>query len=224
MSPIYFRKKFTGAQASLFARICEHYSDAAESVCNDTPAIHPLFSWLSPQQRIQLVSEVAVGLLCPDEPLPPHTPEHIATYLSLIATIKCELGIELDDVWMRMVGDDFMEKYYDDSMHWTSRRRRDPEDQERRGIDMKLIGRKAEKNREKLDREQENGNDETDFVPQEHTREQILDRMQDLRRDLSLVFGGPPCSENKRLPPRSLTDDEKCYGFQFRLLDRKSVV
>jgi hypothetical protein len=40
--------------------------------CNDTPDEHPIFSWLSPQQRqrLQLVREGMVGLLCPDNALP----------------------------------------------------------------------------------------------------------------------------------------------------------
>jgi hypothetical protein len=83
-----FRGKLTGAEARLFAHICLNYSNAVEDACNDTPGEHPIFSWLSPQQRLQLVHEVMVGLLCPDEPLPPETIQHYTAYASLVATLE----------------------------------------------------------------------------------------------------------------------------------------
>jgi hypothetical protein len=45
----------------------------------------------SPQQRLQLVSEVMVGLLCPVEPLPPETIQHFTTYLTLVSILRIEL-------------------------------------------------------------------------------------------------------------------------------------
>jgi hypothetical protein len=84
----WFHSKLTGAKARLFAHSCKNYSKAAENACNDTPDDHPIFSWLSPQQRLQLVSEVMVGLLCPDEPLPPETIQHYTTYQALVAYIR----------------------------------------------------------------------------------------------------------------------------------------
>eukprot|EP00577_Skeletonema_sp_RCC1716_P030655 CAMPEP_0113381758 /NCGR_PEP_ID=MMETSP0013_2-20120614/5474_1 /TAXON_ID=2843 ORGANISM="Skeletonema costatum, Strain 1716" /NCGR_SAMPLE_ID=MMETSP0013_2 /ASSEMBLY_ACC=CAM_ASM_000158 /LENGTH=42 /DNA_ID=CAMNT_0000264209 /DNA_START=44 /DNA_END=169 /DNA_ORIENTATION=- /assembly_acc=CAM_ASM_000158 len=38
------RRKLTGAQAILFANICHHYIDEAETDCNDTPESVPIFS------------------------------------------------------------------------------------------------------------------------------------------------------------------------------------
>jgi len=108
-----FHHKFTGAKARLFAHGCCHYSEAAEEECNDTPKQHPIFSWLSPQQRIMLVNEVAIGLLCPDEPLPPETIQHYAAYLGVVASIDTELVIELDDIYNREVGEDFLHEFFE---------------------------------------------------------------------------------------------------------------
>ena len=54
-------RKLKGAQAHLFAKICEHYSQTAEDDCNDCPPEIPIFSRLSPHQRIHLVREVFVA-------------------------------------------------------------------------------------------------------------------------------------------------------------------
>jgi hypothetical protein len=66
------------------------YLEAAEHNCNDTPARLPIFSGLSPQQRVHIVKEVMVGLLCENEPLP-QKEEHLAASLGIWQTIKTEL-------------------------------------------------------------------------------------------------------------------------------------
>jgi hypothetical protein len=48
---VTFTKKFTGATAHLFAKVCEQYMDDAERPCHDAPEQTPIFSWLSPYQR-----------------------------------------------------------------------------------------------------------------------------------------------------------------------------
>jgi hypothetical protein len=93
-----FPGKFTGAKARLFAQTCEWYSTDTEDGTFDTPIEHPIFSWLSPQQRLQLVREVMVGLLCPDEPLPPDTIQHYTTYLALVSYIRIKIEVEIDTV------------------------------------------------------------------------------------------------------------------------------
>jgi hypothetical protein len=144
-----FRSKFTGAKARLFARVCRRYFGAAENACNDTPEIHPIFSWLSPQQRIQLVHEVMVGLLCPDEPLPPETIQHYTAYLALVSIIQLEIAVELDTVQETEVGDDLLHGY-DGTDH--DARLETPEENEERIRNMDLIARQAEKNKKKIDR------------------------------------------------------------------------
>ena len=66
-----FPHKLSGATASLFASVCVHYIAAVDDSCNGTPEENPIFSWLSPQQRLSLVHEVARGIFCPGEPSPP---------------------------------------------------------------------------------------------------------------------------------------------------------
>jgi hypothetical protein len=82
-----FPSKFTGAKARMFAYVRDYYSAEVEAEvengCDETCDAHPIFIWLSTQQRLQLVREVMEGLLCPDEPLPPETIQHYATYLSI---------------------------------------------------------------------------------------------------------------------------------------------
>lgn len=56
------RRKLTGAQAKLFAAVCHHYINEAESDCNDTPDEVPVFSHLSRAQRLKLVADVAIGM------------------------------------------------------------------------------------------------------------------------------------------------------------------
>ena len=40
----------------------------------------PIFSNLSKAQRLRLVGEVMIGVLCEEEPLPPNTIQHNATF------------------------------------------------------------------------------------------------------------------------------------------------
>jgi hypothetical protein len=213
-----FPRKLSGAQARLFAEGCMHYMSAANDACNDTPDEYPIFSWLSPEQRISLVSQVAVGLLCPGEPLPPETIQHFAAYLGVVACIKIELEIEMDDVYMREVGEDFLDLYYEPyaavEENERGARRFTEDEQTQRGADMALIGRAAEKNKKKLDKK---SGDQEEFSAGDRkiNYEEELSKVQ---TTTSKLFSGGPCSEENRRPPRPLTDAEKCYGFQWRLL------
>jgi hypothetical protein len=157
-----FRDKFTGAKARMFAQGCLHYSCMAEDGCNDTPDQHPIFSWLSPQQRLQLVREVCTGLLCPDEPLPPETIQHYTTYRALVATISMDIEIEIDSCEDHEVGDDLLNGY--DVTTDENRRKQTPEEVEERWRNMNLVSRQAEKNKEKIDRSVQAGGAETSPV------------------------------------------------------------
>ena len=85
---VQFQEKFTGAKARLFAEICLQYSQYAEDALQDTPDRVPLFSWLSPFQRVKLVRDLAVGLLVPNAPLPPPTIQHYAAFRALCQFLK----------------------------------------------------------------------------------------------------------------------------------------
>jgi hypothetical protein len=93
----WFHSKLTGAKARLFAHSCKNYSKAAENACDDTLVDYPIFSSLSPHQRLQLVREVMVGLLCPGEPPPPETIQHYTTFQALVEFIWIQIGVEIVD-------------------------------------------------------------------------------------------------------------------------------
>jgi hypothetical protein len=50
--------KLKPAFGAAFAEICESYFDAVHDDCSDTPSETPIFSWLSPHQRLELVYQV----------------------------------------------------------------------------------------------------------------------------------------------------------------------
>jgi hypothetical protein len=235
--------ELTGAKARLFARVCRRYFGAAENACNDKPDEHPIFSWLSPQQRIQLVHEVMVGLLCPDEPLPPETIQHYATYLALVTTIKIEIETELDSVNDVEVGHDLLDGYddtKDDRRRQTPEEREEerverirnmhltkdgsletPEEREERIRDIDLISRQAEKNKERIDRAQA-GTDtrpmEAFHIPAEaDTPSNVFESAQRCSVTMSVLYGGPPVPAEVRRLNRPLTDTEQ-YAFCWRRL------
>jgi hypothetical protein len=207
-----FHDKLTGAKARLFAQICLRYSNAAEEGCNDTPEEHPIFSWLSPQQRLKLVHEVMVGLLCPDEPLPPETIQHYTTYLALVAIIHIEIIVELDSVDDDEVGDDLLDGYEDTTEH----RERTPEEREERIRNMDLISRQAEKNKEKLDRAQATNSLEEFQAPAE-AEFNLSDSVARVKSTMSALFTGPPIPAEARRLNRRLTDEEE-WAFSWRRL------
>jgi hypothetical protein len=211
-----FHDKLTGAKARLFAYSCEQYSHAVENACDDTPADHPIFSWLSPHQRLQLVREVMVGLLCPDEPLPPETIQHYTTYHALVAFIWIQIGVEIDEFkYYEPIGDDLREFCGRD----TTRNMRTPEEMEERMRNMSLITRQAEINKERMDRAQ--AGTDTRRVEEFHAPASAQANLADSRRKLSAaisaLFAGPPVSAETRRLHRPLNEMEQ-YAFRWRRL------
>lgn len=143
---VKFLKKLKGAKARAFAAICLKYMESAEQACTDVPLNVPLFGWLSPYQRVALVREVMIGLLCENEPLPPPTIHHYATFCAIIETMLTEVEVEIDfqaenpdvpsDLWV----DDFVAREYS------------AEEFEDRSFKLKLVRLRAEKYKGKLDR------------------------------------------------------------------------
>jgi hypothetical protein len=211
-----FRGKFTGAKAHLFARVCRRYFGAAENACNDTPEAYPIFSWLSPQHRIQLVHEVMVGLLCPDEPLPPETIQHYTTYLALISIIQLEIAVELDTVQeTESVGDDLLHGY--EGTTDQDDRLQTPEEKEERRRNRDLIARQAEKNKEKIDRVDTRPVEAFHVPAEEDSESNILGSAQRVSATKALLYTGPRVSAEARRLNRRLTDTEK-YAFCWRRL------
>jgi hypothetical protein len=216
-----FPGKLTGAKAHLFAYTCEHFSVNVEDACNDTPEGNPIFSWLSPQQRLQLVREVMVGLLCPDEPLPPETIQHYATYLALVAIIRNETEFEIQGVdAFESIGDDLLDGYDDtpDNDH----RIQTPKERAERLRNKDFISRQAEKNKKKIDRAQA-GTDtrpvEEFQVPAVGSEPNRLNFHQRVSATSSSLFVGPPVSVETRYLHRLLTDTEMMAFNWRRMID-----
>eukprot|EP00594_Rhizosolenia_setigera_P004347 CAMPEP_0178942930 /NCGR_PEP_ID=MMETSP0789-20121207/2283_1 /TAXON_ID=3005 /ORGANISM="Rhizosolenia setigera, Strain CCMP 1694" /LENGTH=473 /DNA_ID=CAMNT_0020622425 /DNA_START=63 /DNA_END=1484 /DNA_ORIENTATION=- len=210
-------QKLEGAAARLFAAICEHYMQAAEEQCNDTPEDVPIFSWLSPQQRLNLTKEVMVGALCEGEPMFPDTIQHNATYYALIQILYIKLEIELDEAKMTDafdVGEDLLEagKRQCD----TSRLKRSTvSSSTTRKIDRKmefdLMKDRAEKNRKKLEKLGDN-------VGEFEVKSDNIDKItSQLLETTKLICLPGPISKRERESIRPLKGDEP-YVFYWRLL------
>jgi hypothetical protein len=207
----HFPRKLTGATARLFAAACSHYSEAAEYACNDDPEQHPTFVRLSPQQRVHLVAQLATGLLCRNEPLPPDTLEHYAAYLGVVACLNTEIEIELDDIYAKEVGEDLLEEFYEKNPPDSNYRHRSKEEMDQRSM-LEKVARKQKKKLAKKNNDQ----DETFTVPEREFNPEAFLESHD--RYFRTLFLGGPCSEEQRRSPRPLTEDERIYGFRWRLL------
>jgi hypothetical protein len=211
-----FPGKFTGAKARLFAYACEYYSAEVEDACNCTLGVYPIFSWLSPQQGLQLVREVMVGLLCPDEPLPPETIQHYTAYLALIASIRTGIQAEIGtDEYDGLVGDDLLDGYEDTTDDNTIHEHTLEEEEENRR-DKDLISRQAEKGKARIDK----AHTGTRTRPVEEFQAPApnrLDAAQKLSSSMSALFAGPPISAEARRLHRPLTNMET-YAFCWRHL------
>ena len=206
------KRKLIGAQAKLFANICHHYISAAEDECNDAPERVPVFSGLSPNQRLKLVSEVMIGVLCENEPLPPDTIQHNATYRALIEILFSNLIVETD-TQDDMLGDDVREELlnYDEEDDDDSKRYFTEKEREENQYKQDLIEHRAEKNMDKMKRK-----DVGEFQAEEKVwnQNEIKERADGLMKDL--YVRGPVSGEerNSMLP---LTQNEK-YTFRWRIL------
>ena len=90
-----FKHKLSGAVARLFARACLDYFDGVEEGFHDRPSKVPAFRYLSPHQRVHLVRELAIGLLCEGELLP-QKEIYLVAYYAVIASIKSRVQLGID--------------------------------------------------------------------------------------------------------------------------------
>jgi hypothetical protein len=208
---VTFTEKFTGAKAHLFAKVCEQYMDDAQQGCNDAPEAMPLFSWLSPYQRLELTKEVMLGLLCPDEPFPPGTVQHLSTYYALLEYLKIQIGVELDlQRDMEDVGEDLRLPEQDERIWRTEEEQRNFE----------LIRDRAEKNKKKLDKkfvEEDKDAEATEyrFERSEFRWEESFSRMNEI---IATLFNGTPLSTSQREQIRRPTTSDEEQAFRWRLL------
>ena len=89
-----------GAEAAVFAAACFAKVDATRDACNDMPENHPqcaLFALQTPHLRLELIAQVAVGLLVPDAPFPEDLPELHATYLAVWDSVLTQVEMEIDN-------------------------------------------------------------------------------------------------------------------------------
>jgi hypothetical protein len=160
-----------------------------------------------------------VGLLCPDEPLPPDTIQHYTTYLALVATIRTYIEVKIDLFDEDgSVGDDLLDGYDDTTDDDTTDDLRilTQEEREESRRNMDLVSRQAEKNKEKIDRTLAG----TDTRPVEEFQAPALNRLdaaQKLSASMSALFAGPPISAEARRLHRPLTETEE-YTYCWRLL------
>ena len=202
---IQFQEKFTGAKAGLFAAVCRHYMWLAEIGDNDKPFQFPLFSKLSPYQRVRLVRDVMVGLLCKDEPLPPGTIQHFATYLAISTTLRRLIQIEIE------VGSQGEEGLRQAPSPTTLSQ----QEQDERYRNSELIRHRAEKNKRKLDKKGDDQKDIKEFVPEEWPKSggaMVTKWVED-------IYGGPPMSSEERERARNeLGEEEEKTTFKWRCL------
>mmetsp|Transcript_14573 Transcript_14573/g.24502 ORF Transcript_14573/g.24502 Transcript_14573/m.24502 type:complete len:487 (-) Transcript_14573:190-1650(-) len=204
------RRKLTGAQAELFAAVCHHYINEAESDCNDTPESVPIFSHLSRAQRLKLVADVAIGTLCEDEPLPPDTIQHNSTFRAMIEILFTALSVESDTQHDHEdVGEDLLN--YDETDEIG--RKRTEEEMEDLKVKNALIEHRAEKNLKKLKK----GKDVGEFHVEEKETPHGVEDMLSAANQLNRIYKGGAVSKRERDSIRPLNDDEK-YAFRWRRL------
>lgn len=208
------RRKLTGAQATLFAAVCHHYINEAEMDCNDTPDVVPIFSHLSRAQRLKLVADVAVGMLCEDEPLPPNTIQHNSAYRAIIEILFVALEVEGDMQYnCGEVGEDLLS--FDEEERTV---RRTKEEIEEINIKHALIEHRAEKNMMKLKKGQDVGEfhvDERDYTNDDNVMTELMSQLHGMK----YLFDGGPVSKRERDSIRPLTEDEKNAFFWRRMCD-----
>jgi len=207
-------RKLTGAQAHLFAAVCHHYiGEAADGFCGfASPDKVPIFSHLSRAQRLKLVADVAVGMLCEDEPLPPDTIQHNSAYRAIIEFLFTVLSLEndtLNDIDYDDVGEDLLN--FDEEV-WARRKRTDEELEEFR-VKEALIEHRAEKNMKKLKKGKDVGEFNVDAKDSTYGTTDLITA----KNKLKLIFDGGPVSKRERDSIRPLTDNEK-YAFRWRRL------
>eukprot|EP01104_Vermistella_antarctica_P000805 TRINITY_DN10917_c0_g1_i1.p3 TRINITY_DN10917_c0_g1~~TRINITY_DN10917_c0_g1_i1.p3 ORF type:complete len:112 (-),score=9.44 TRINITY_DN10917_c0_g1_i1:188-523(-) len=95
--------KYEGHEVILLTELVGAYMEATLDECNDTPLATPLFSWLSPHQRVCLASDILVGFTCPYEPFPPNTRLYHAAFGGLMEFLCGQIDVECDDQHMRII-------------------------------------------------------------------------------------------------------------------------
>lgn len=88
--------KLTGIEADFFCFFAGSLLDMTLDDCNATPEELPLFSLLSPFQRLSLIADVVVGLVNISSPLPPDTLEHYSALYAIYSFALTQIEVETD--------------------------------------------------------------------------------------------------------------------------------
>lgn len=213
-----FLQKLKGAKARLFAAVCEHYIGAVNDECNDTPEEVPLFSCLSPQQRLSLVKDLIIGLLCEDEPLPPNTIQHGAAYVAMLEVLFTEIEVEYDnDEWHELrkelvdIGEEFQCQREPDHLQLTEK-----EEAERKK-NWDVVEARAERNKQRLEHSKNKAKNKDEFKVEE--REFSTEFMEGMfQRFTKTLFNGPPIPKAERKSLLQSLDEDERSAFYWRIL------
>ncbi|KAK3285564.1 hypothetical protein CYMTET_6837 [Cymbomonas tetramitiformis] len=89
--------KLQEAEGLLFASAAFTMVDCIRGAMEDfDDDQEPLFAMLTPHHRLELLAEVATGLLVPGTPLPPDTLQHHSTYHAVLKYASMQIDIEID--------------------------------------------------------------------------------------------------------------------------------
>ena len=86
-----------GAEARVFACAASDLASVTRDACNDKPEETPVYSMLTPHHRVELLAEVATGLLDPTAPLPRDGLEQHAAFLAVWIHVITNVEMEIDE-------------------------------------------------------------------------------------------------------------------------------
>ena len=85
------------AEGRVFAATAADLAAVTRDGCNDTPEETPVYSMLTPHHRVELLAEVATGLLDPTAPLPRDGLEQHAAFLAVWIHVLTNVEMEIDE-------------------------------------------------------------------------------------------------------------------------------
>mmetsp|Transcript_175 Transcript_175/g.324 ORF Transcript_175/g.324 Transcript_175/m.324 type:complete len:571 (+) Transcript_175:138-1850(+) len=230
---VLFTRKLKGASAQLFAKGCESYLETAMQQCFDAPDELPVWCGLSPQQRMKLMVELMVGLLCEEEPLENiQTEQHFVAYMTIWRLLRTRMEVEMDiegdagyhDVDISEQLDAIRESCpSEDASEGQVRRKRtqaEKDEQERAmAIQSKLASRQKKKIAKNIEKGTEKfANDDNKLNP-EGKDDSIAEDELTYCTDAHLFEGGPsPQHSRAHLRPTEVESASLYYTFKWRLL------
>ena len=226
-----FRNKLSGAIAILFSEACMKYVDTVEEERNsgDRTWNLPSFSGLSPQQRLHLVKEVSIGLLCEGEPLPQRE-EHVVAYSAIVETIHSAIEGEIDDA-QHDFGDEYpvvkkihnsnpRRDKYGCSQRITGDMHKSDDERRKKVLLSKIASRRVEKmSNQNLKENDPCGKRKSTRCDQTHsTNERIKTLIKYRLNWVTAIFEGGAVSDEWRLRLKPNCKDDHHWLFNWRML------